>query len=148
MFNHERCSLSGSTVHPGARFGVRLKFLYPETDLFAESFCCRSCWLHTSCGVEGFNELLPGSNNRLPGADSCWKIPYVGWCITELGKVQITEVPWVGCKHPCSKEPCIDSQEGEQRKSHIECWGVIWSVHLSKEWCVFLVSTSTCNLKN
>ena len=30
-------------------------------------------------------------------------------------------VPWVGCKRPCSKEPCIDSQEGEQRKSHIEC---------------------------
>ena len=36
-------------------------------------------------------------------------------------KVQITEVPWVGCKRPCSKEPCIDSQEGEQRKGYIEC---------------------------
>ena len=36
MFNHERCSLSGSTVYPGARFGVSLKLLYPETDLVAE----------------------------------------------------------------------------------------------------------------
>ena len=114
MFNHERCSLSGSTVYPGVRFGVSLKLIYPETDLLAESFCCRSCWLHASCGVESFNELLPGSNNRLPGVDSCWKIPYVVWCITKLGKVQITKVPWVGCKRPCSKEPCIDSQEGEK----------------------------------
>ena len=96
MFNHERCSLSGSTVYPGARFGVSLKLFYPETDLLAESFCCHSCWLHASCGVEGFNELLPGSNNRLLGADSCWKIPYVGWCITELGKVQITKVLYRG----------------------------------------------------
>ena len=52
VFNQERCSLSGSTVYPGARFGVSLKLLYPETDLLAESFCCRSCWLHASCGVE------------------------------------------------------------------------------------------------
>ena len=65
VFNHERCSLSGSTVYPGARFGVSLKLLYPEADLLSESFCCRSCWLHASCGVEGFYELLPGSNNRL-----------------------------------------------------------------------------------
>ena len=43
VFNQERCSLSGSTVYPGARFGVSLKLLYPETDLLAESFCCRSC---------------------------------------------------------------------------------------------------------
>ena len=38
----------------------------------------------------------------------------MGWCITELGKVQITKIPWVGCKRPCSKEPCIDSQGGEK----------------------------------
>ena len=41
--NHERCSLSGSTVYPGVRFGVSLKLHYPETDILAESFCCRSC---------------------------------------------------------------------------------------------------------
>ena len=33
--------------------------------------------------------------------------------------MKITKVPWVGCKRPCSKEPSIDSQEGEQRKSHM-----------------------------
>ena len=168
MFNHERCScsLTGSTVYPGASFGVSLKLLYPETDLLAESFCCRSnnrlpgadsCMQDTFARAthSAYAAARPSARATIGylvyNADSCWKIPYVGWCITawdkltgdcedkfsnshyykgakrgvnaRLERFRLLRylIPWVGCKRPCSKEPCIDSQEGEQRKIHIEC---------------------------
>ena len=40
-------------------------------------------------GVEGFDEVLSGSNNGLSDPDSSWKTPDVRWSISKLGEVQV-----------------------------------------------------------
>ena len=47
-------------------------------------------------------------------------IPYVGWCITELGKVQITKVPWVGCKRTCSNVLIVKKENSGRVTLNVE----------------------------